>query len=414
MRLRLLTLGGSILGEAFRACRSNPLRSGLSVLAVVAAVSTIVVVVTGLEGVKQFARRTSEKVFGSDTFVISQLVPGQLSRRELAEKLQRNPKIIRQDLSFLNRFTSRKVIYSGVLQKRVDIVFQGKRFEDANLSGVDSSMFEIRDLGIAEGRFLDQSETLRGSQVVVLGGEISDALFGTLDPLGRTVRIVGRGFRVVGLQAKQGTGGGVSLDRYAWIPRKAYERILSADSSLQIFARALAETSPDEAEGHAITSMRARRKLRPGAEDNFDLITPEAARSFVLSLSSRVGSAALPISLMALLAAVVVVANTVLVSVTQRVQEIGVRRAVGATRSQIMAEVLVESALIGLVGGALGFAIAWALLSVAGGLLNLRLILQPDTLAISLLAASFSGIIAGWYPARWAARIDVIHAIRLE
>jgi putative ABC transport system permease protein len=159
--------------------------------------------------------------------------------------------------------------------------------------------------------------------------------------------------------------------------------------------------------------MRARRQLQPGEPDNFDILAPEASRSFVLRLAERVGLAAGPISLMALLAAVVVVTNTILVSVTQRTREIGVRRALGATRAQVMAEVLAESVLIAVLGGGVGIALVVALVSVAGAL-GLALELDAGTAARSLLAAAVSGLVAGWYPARRATQIDVIEALRVE
>jgi putative ABC transport system permease protein len=160
--------------------------------------------------------------------------------------------------------------------------------------------------------------------------------------------------------------------------------------------------------------MRARRQLRPGERDTFDILTPEAARSFVQRLSEQIGAAAAPISIMALLAAIVVITNTTLVSVTQRTREIGVRRALGATRSHIIIEVLAESSLIAVAGGAVGLAGAQALLALASGPLDLDLPVRASTMVWSLGAAAASGIVAGWYPARRAARIDPIIAIRQE
>ena len=144
------------------------------------------------------------------------------------------------------------------------------------------------------------------------------------------MRIAGRGFRIVGIQAQQGTAGGVSLDRYVWMPIAAFERAFGPAASLQVFAKASDVAQTQAAEDHARISMRARRHLGPGAADTFDLITPEASRSFVTAITERLGAAGPPISLMALIAAIVVVTNTTLVSVTQRMREIGIRRAIGA------------------------------------------------------------------------------------
>lgn len=160
--------------------------------------------------------------------------------------------------------------------------------------------------------------------------------------------------------------------------------------------------------------MRARRQLQPGDADTFDVLTPDAARGFVANLSRRIGVAAGPISLMALLAAIVVVTNTVLVSVTQRTREIGVRRALGAPRAQIMREVVAESALTALIGGVAGLVVAVVVIGAVARVIELPVDVRASTVAWSLLASAVSGLVAGWYPARRATQVAVVEAIRIE
>jgi putative ABC transport system permease protein len=250
--------------------------------------------------------------------------------------------------------------------------------------------------------------------VAVLGADVAERLFPSEDPLGKTVRIGGRGFRVVGLQERQGSAGGVSLDSFVWIPLRAFERVHGPPSSLQVFARASAIDQTRAAEARTRATMRARRQLRPGVNDNFDILSPEAARGFVLEIAARVGAAAGPISFMALLAAVVVVANTGLVSVAQRTREIGIRRAVGASRARIVAEIAMESTLISLAGGLAGVTAAGLLLQAGESLLDFALPLTSSTIGWSLAAAGFSGLLAGLYPATRAARVDIVAALRTE
>jgi putative ABC transport system permease protein len=198
------------------------------------------------------------------------------------------------------------------------------------------------------------------------------------------------------------------------MPITAFERAFGAAPTLQVFAKGPAGARPTRAEDHATASMRARRHLQPGAENTFDLITPEASRSFVTALTERVGLAGPPISLMALLAAIVVVANTTLVSVTQRTREIGIRRALGASRANVLVETLAESSVIALVGGVAGLGAGAALLAVVSRLSGLALDLSWTTAIGSLAAAAAAGAAAGWYPARRAASIDVVNALRAE
>ena len=400
--------------EAARSCLAHRLRSALGGLAIAVAVGTIAVVVEGLDGFARYSRQTSARAFGSDTFLIARVVQGDLSRRELAARLERNQPIRRSDVRFLEKHAGRRLSYAPVVQRPGEVTSGGRKYENATIGGTTSTLFEVRDLGIGRGRFIARHEDERAAQVAFIGAEVADVLFPGLDPVGRRVRIARRSFEVIGVQARQGTAGGASLDRNVWMPLTAYERLFGAGESLQVFARTAGAETTAGAEGRAVATMRARRQLQADAADSFDLLTPEAARSFVERLSERIGAAAAPISLMALLAAIVVVANTTLVSVAQRTREIGVKRAVGATRSSVVVGVLAESTLLAMAGGITGLVAARLLLAAAAGTLGVPLPLQPSTIAWSLGAAGLSGIVAGWYPARLASRVDVIAALRVE
>jgi putative ABC transport system permease protein len=400
--------------QALGTLRGNPLRAALATLAMATAVGTVTLVVSGLDGLARYARDTGARAFGSDTFVIAKIATSGLTRREVADRLARNPDIRRSDVRFLERFADGRVLYAPIVQRAADVTAGGRRFENAAVSGTTAALVDIRELGVERGRFLSRGDEDRAAAVVVIGADLAGELFPGLDPLGRRVRIGGRGFEVIGLQRRQGTAGGVSLDRYAWMPLATHERIFGAPSTLQVFAASTTPGATGGAEDRAHATMRARRHQRPGQPDVFDLITPEAARGFVGALSSRVSAAAIPISIMALLAAVVVVTNTTLVSVAQRTRDIGVRRALGATRAAVVLETLAESAIIALAGGALGLAGAWALVTIAAGVSGVPLAVSAATAFASLASAAASGIVAGWYPARRAASIDIIAAIRQD
>jgi putative ABC transport system permease protein len=402
------------LREAVATIRGRPLRALLAALAMAAAVATTAVVQTALDGLARAARETSARAFGADSFVIARYATGTSSRRELALKMERNPELTRADGRFLEKFAAGRVRYAATAQRPADVNAGGRTFENATIGGTEAALFDIRVIPLSRGRYFTPSEVAGAAQVAVAGRAVTDALYPAGDPLGATLRIGNRAFRIVGTLELQGTSGSVSLDRYVWIPLPAFERAFGATPGLQIFASADARTDSAAAEDHARTSMRARRHLGPGSEDTFDIITPEAARSFVNSITERIGAAGPPISLMALLAAIVVVTNTTLVSVTQRTREIGIRRAVGAGRANILFETLAESSLIAVAGGVAGVVVAVAAISAASGSVGIPLEIEWRTIAWSLAAAGLSGVVAGWYPARRAARVNVITALRLE
>ncbi len=414
MDRRSLTAYADGVLEALATIRAQPLRASLSALAMAAAVATTAVVQTGLDGLARAARETSARAFGSDTFVLARISPGNLSRRELADKLERNPPITRADGRFLEGVADGRVAYAVTAQKSADVIAGGRKFENATVNGTQAALLDIRNIEVERGRFFANDEDVRGAQLIVAGRAIVDALFPAADPLGQSVRIAGRGFRIIGIQTLQGTAGGVSLDRYIWMPMRAYERAFGAPPSLQVFAKATDLQRSVAAEDHARISMRARRHLGPSAPDTFDIITPEASRSFVTAITGRIGAAGPPISLMALIAAIVVVTNTTLASVTQRTREIGIRRAVGAARVNVLVETLAESGIVGLIGGGIGLLVATGLLSSATRVLGVDVTLSWTTAIGSIVAAGLAGVVAGWYPARRAASLDVINALRTE
>ena len=401
--------------QATRTLATNRLRAALGALAIAVAVATQVFVVSALDGVAVFAETSTERAFGSNTFLLAQVAsPGRISRQELRDQLLRNQPLTRADWRFLEQHADGLVQYAPSVQTVAEVSAGTRVFETAAVSGTTSVLANLRDLSIAHGRFLSRDDDRMGAPVAVIGADVADALFPTTDPVEQMIRVAGRRLVVIGVQARLGSSNGTSLDRSVWIPVQVWERAFGAPRSLPIFAKAAAGVSAAAAEDRARASLRARRQLLPGEKDTFDVLTPDAARGFVANLSQRVGVAAGPISLMALLAAIVGVTNTVLVSVTQRTREIGVRRALGAPRAQIMREVVAESALTALIGGVAGIVVAVALIGGLARVLELPLDVRSSTVAWSLLGSAASGLVAGWYPARRATRVAIVEAIRVE
>jgi putative ABC transport system permease protein len=415
MRARPAAASSELLVEAIGSAAGHPLRTALGALAMAAGVATVAIVVTGLQGLADFARATTARTFGADTFLLARVgSPGSIGRRELEEKLARNPPIRRSDVRFLERWAGDKVVLAPSTQRSSEVVAGSRKLQNATITGTSASLAEIRDLDLARGRFLYRLDETRAAAVAVIGSEVAETLFPGLDPLGRGVRVAGRRLEVVGVQSRLGTAAGASLDRSVFVPLTTFERLFGPPDTLQVFARARDPRLTSEVEDRVRATMRARRHLLPGVADTFDLLSPSAARGFVANLTRRLSAAGFPLSAMALIAAIVVVTNTTLVSVTQRTREIGVRRALGATRRQIAREVLLESLLVALLGGAAGLLLVFGLALVVEAVAGLPAPLSLRTVAWGFGAAGLAGVLAALYPAHRASQVDVITAVRAE
>jgi len=401
--------------QAFFVVREYRLRSALGALAMAAAVIALAGISTGLEVLEAFAARTAARTIGSDVFTVSRVGPrGRLGRRELARKLERNPAISRSDARFMAAQGDGLVIYAPSAQRIVDVTSRFGKIESAPITGTTTAITKIQEMALAQGRFFREDEAQRGEAVAVIGEEIRAACFPNGRAVGGTLRIAGRAFRVVGVQEAMGQLGGQSQDRYVWVPLGAFERAFGPATSLQMFAKSMIEGETVQAEDRARASLRAKRHLYPAQDDNFDVVTPDAARNFVFTLSRSLSAATLPISLMSLLAAFVVVTNTTLVSVAQRTREIGIRRAIGARRANVGAEVLAESLIVSVLGAIAGLAFVALLAAIASSILDLPLALAPSTLARSLLMAAVAGLLSGAFPAFRAVRADVLVSLRAD
>lgn len=282
---------------------------------------------------------------------------------------------------------------------------------------VDGEYFEIKKLGIARGRALTGQELSRGEKSVVLGHDAADRLFPGVDPIGREVKLGGVPYQVVGIAEAQGSSFGVSFDNFlvaAW--RAPIRRLLNSRPNI---VDAIAIQSPSEAAMQETmeivrATMRAQRQLRPAQKDNFSLQTADSALEFWNKMKQYLVLAGVALPAIGLVVGAIVIMNIMLVAVSERTREIGIRKALGAKRRDILAQFLIEASTLGTVGSAIGVALGIGLAKLISAVSPLPASVAPWSIVVGVVLGAGVGVISGVYPASRASRLDPITALRQE
>jgi len=403
------------LGLALDSIRAHKLRSFLTLLGIIIGVASVVVVGAAIEGLGVYAEESTAKVFGSESYVVAQ-VAGVSSRKEFFEHIRRNKRIRPDDLRFLQAATGHLIHYSPYQFRAANVTYQDLEFEDALILGVAASLPEMRDISLVEGRFFTEQEDRAKQAVAVIGEDLRARLFPTSSALERMVRIQGLEFRVIGVQEKLGSSFGRSQDNTVYIPHALFTRLYGSTQSVVFFGRARPGTGLGLMEALDITrvALRTRFRLAPGQPDRFDTVTPDSIRSFIDQILGLISAVIVPVTSMSLVVGGIVIMNIMLVSVTERTHEIGIRKSLGARMSDIRLQFLLEAVLLAAAGGLMGVLAGAGLTFLLARLFEISLRITPTYVFIALLVSSTVGIASGWYPARRASRLDPVVALRAE
>jgi len=396
---------------ALSSLRANRLRSLLTLLGIVIGVMAVIAVVSIISGLNDYV---AGKIFnlGPDVITVTRMSPVITSLDEFIEN-QRRKNLYISDMDAIRAACTDCKAVGATVNARARVKF-ARDYVDSEIRGFTAEAPAIRGYELQGGRFLTEYDVDHARNVCVIGSDIVDTLFPFVDPIGKTLIVDDRPFEVIGVGTKQGSVLGQSQDNWAMIPLTLHHKMYGARRSVSIYAKAIDEAHLPAAESEIRLTLRARRHLSYGAKDDFALNTNDNFLQIWANISRAFFAVTIGIASISLIVGGIVVMNIMLVSVTERTREIGIRKATGARRHDILVQFLVESATLALVGGIIGVLLGASIAFAISWFTPLPASIKWWAVVLGLSVSTTVGLFFGIYPATKAANLDPIVALRYE
>ena len=400
------------VGLALQAIWANKLRSLLTVLGNIVAVTSIIAVVSLVQGLNASVKSAIQSDLGVDTFSVQRR--GVTVTEDEEERAAGNPRVTLEEAEALRHYSPHIRLVMAEAGAGAEAKYRDQNLDSVRIRGVTKEYNLLPTTNIDLGRSITPAEFDNGHEVAILGWDTADRLFGAIEPIGKTITLAGVHFRVVGVAEKKGAIFGQSQDEFAIIPLETFRRIFGVRQSLELVVLPTDASVVQSAMDDATVAMRIQRRLRPREPNNFGVLSADTILNLYNQATAAIFAVLLGVVSLSLVVGGIVIMNIMLMTVSERTREIGLRKSLGARRRDILWQILTESITLstfgGVIGTGLGFLVAWAISKVS----PLPAIVEPWSVALGISMTAIVGLFFGLYPAMRAASLDPIEALRRE
>ena len=391
----------------------NKLRTILTLVGVVMGVASVIMVITLVNGANNYVG-TKLSGYGADVFTVTRMA-GVIFSAEDYFRYQKRKILRMEDYEAVRDHCAECTEVGALLAKSTNVVANGHSSNNTEIRGYTWTMVSLNNIDVALGRGFTPADDEHATKNAIVGYDIVDNLLGDGDPIGKEIRVDGIPYTIVGVGDRQGKTLGQSQDNWVAVPITTYQQTYGYNDSVDIYARASGGTDVMErAEDDVRVIMRARRHNAPGTPDDFELETNDTFLDIFKQLTALFAYVVVGIASISLVVGGIVIMNIMLVSVTERTREIGVRKALGARQSDILLQFLIESATMSLTGGAIGVLFGVLVAKLITLIVGFPTNVQLWSVLLGLFVSGATGIFFGVYPASKAAKLDPVVALRAE
>ena len=400
-------------GIALGAIWSNKLRSFLTVLGNIVAVTSIIAVVSLVQGMNEYVTNAIVSDVGADNFTIQRMPVIRTQADE--DRVRNNPRVTLAEGMAIRKFSPNVGAISAEASAAATMAYRNESVDGAQVTGVSQDYINFATYNVERGRLISPIEVSTHRPVAVIGWDVADKLFGPVDPIDKTISIARVHFRVVGVHKKKGAAFGQSQDNFAIIALGNFQKMFGARMfGLQLLVKPRTPELVKAAMDDATVALRVERRLRPKDPDNFGMFTSDTLLGIYHTATNGIFAVLIGVVALSLVVGGIVIMNIMLMVVTERTREIGLRKALGARRRDIVWQILTESVTLSTFGGVIGTFFGFVLAMIISKLSPLPASVQVWSVAAGIGVTAVVGLFFGMYPAMRAAKLDPIEALRRE